>query len=229
MIPKRLHRIWLGSDVPIVHERTWQQWRELFPDYELTTWTETELCDLGMPDYFYRAQTYAERADIARLRIINLCGGIYTDCDMEPLARFDYLWTSHDRLITFEERSRLICNGLFAAAPGALSFVADFVERNSRRNAADAAPNVRTGPFAFTAAIDYLSFIDPRGIRVYPPSFLDLDGTSRTAVIRTILQASPVWAKADPEPEAASRTSTFGNILFDLRLVPLRLRRYVRR
>lgn len=229
MIPKKIHRIWLGSEIPASHERIWEIWRDTFPDYELNTWTEVELSRLGMPKYFHYAQTYAERSDIARIRVLNVYGGIYADCDVKPLARFDHLWTAHDKVIAFEERPGLICNGLFAAGPSTLTFLAEFVERNSHRNAADAAPNVRTGPFAFTAAIDYLLFADPTGVRVYPPSFLDLDGTCRTAVASTRLQDTPIWRKAFMTHETERPPSTIRDLLFDLRVLPLRMRRFIRR
>jgi hypothetical protein len=231
VIPKKIHRIWLGSEVPAEFEGTWATWRTTFPDYELFTWTESNLRELGMPEYMWSGLTYAEQSDVARLRVLNRCGGIYADCDMVPLRRFDDLWTPDDRIVAFETPGHEICTGLIAGAVGAFGFIEAFTERNARRVAPDAAPNVRTGPYAFAAALDYVSSADVsgvRGIRLYPPSFVDLTGSELFAVVRTRFRDPAVWAPA-MNPAARARSSGVKHLLFELRLLPLRARRVLAR
>lgn len=223
VIPRLIHRIWLGSDIPSEFDTYWQRWRDLFPDHELHTWLESDLRNLGMPDYMWAGRTYAEQSDVARLRVVNRLGGIYADCDVEPLVRFDALWSHEDRLITFQQSlNQRVWNGLFAATPGALSFVERFVERNTHRHGPDVAPTLRTGPFAFTAALDYMQTQGAR-MRVYPPAFLDFQGTEQFAVARTRFRKTPGW-KAVTNPAEPSRAPV-RDLLFDARLLPRRLRR----
>ena len=191
MIPKLVHRIWLGSSVPREYDSVWAAWREMFPEYELRTWTESELRQLGVPAYLWAARTYAEQSDIARLRVLNRCGGIYADCDCQPLRRFDALWTSEDRLVVF------------------------------------AAPNVRTGPYALAAALEYMVTMGHGPVRVYPPSFLDLTGGETFAVARTRFRDPPVWTPT-PDPAPAAR-APLRSAWFDLQLLAVRARRRLRR
>jgi mannosyltransferase OCH1-like enzyme len=226
MIPKVVHRIWLRSPVPSHLELHWATWRSVFPDYTLQTWTESELRHLDLPQCFRAARTYAERADIARVSILNAVGGIYADCDVSVLRRFDHLWTDSDRMVFFEERAHVICNGIMAAAPGSLGLMVQLIRRNAMRTSPDAAPNVRTGPYAVTAAVDYLRSIDPRGIRIYPPAFLALPDGDPMAVARTEFRDPPSWTQA-VDVEDLDRWGPRDRLL-DLRLLPLRLRRRVR-
>lgn len=226
MIPARIHRIWLGSPVPEEHACIWEAWSRLFPGYALHTWCEDDLEQLGLPSAFYEAATYAGQSDIARLRLLDVVGGVYVDCDVEPLRRFDDLWTSDDTLILFEQQPGLILNGLIAAAPGTLSFVSALVARNARRDGGGA-PVVRTGPFALTAAVRYQLSLDPSGVRIYPPSFIDLNGCAAHAVARTRLRDPPVWATAR-NASPPMRASHWRNLALELRLLPLRTRRRLR-
>jgi hypothetical protein len=231
VIPRLVHRIWLGSEVPAEFGAVWQRWHDLFPDYTFRTWREGDLRELGMPKYLWSARTYSEQSDIARLRIVNRCGGIYADCDVEPLVRFDDLWTNDDRLVVFESPGPgRILAGLIAAAPGALDFVEAFIERNVRRHSPEAASHVRTGPYAWYAALNYLASADVSGIhglRLYPPSFVDVQGGETFAVARTRYRDPPVWTRV-PEPAPPGSVAPFRDALFDARLLSTRIRRRLR-
>lgn len=233
-IPNIIHRIWLGDSLPDSAIEPWRRWAQLFPDYQLITWRESELANLGMPDHFASARTYAERSDIARIEILNRVGGLYVDCDVRPLRRFDHLWTEKDKIVVFEMVPGELINGCLAAAPGALRFVRRFIERNARRSAPEAAPVVRTGPQALAAAIDYQLSIDGRGLRRLSPAFVAFGATDRDtypalgqdhddAVIATELRRRPSWTVA---PDVAThKTSRLSGALFELSMVPLRARR----
>ena len=202
-ITKRVHRIWLGSDLPAEFAEHTEAWDRLFPDYPLETWTESALIQLGMPEPFFVGRTYAERSDVARYVVLHRFGGIYADCDVLPLTRFDYLWSPSDSLICFQESEDLIWNGLFASAPGhpALSLITKLAVRSAQRHDAGDAPNVRTGPFVFTAGVDYQRTIDPSGIRVYPVGFAHVrDPRREFAVVSSPFRDPPSWAEA-PRPQ----------------------------
>lgn len=238
MIPKLIHRIWLGGPVPVEAAGTWARWRSLFPDYDLVTWQEPDLAALGMPPEFGSARTYAERSDIARLRVLNARGGVYADCDVAPLRRFDHLWTRNDRLVAFEMQPGEVITGCMAAAPGALDFLVRFVEQSARTSDPHAAPSVRTGPVAVAAGLSYVASRDATGLRLYPPAFVSFAGTDRTtymnladdhpdAVVHTLLRSPPDWKqveRVEPTRRRCARTK-----IETARLLPLRATRKLRR
>jgi mannosyltransferase OCH1-like enzyme len=237
-IPKLVHRIWLGSELPAEFSENTKAWKTSFPDYQLKTWNETSLIELGMPEPFFTGLTYAERSDVARYVVLHRFGGIYADCDALPLKRFDYLWAPSDTLICFQESDDLICNGAFAASPGnpALALITKLALRSARRHDSRAAPNVRTGPFVFTAGIDYYRNIDPSTTRVYPPGFIHVHHPREEfAVISSPFRYPPLWAHAKESETArpssgpaASLRAGLHDAEFFVRYAPLRIRRRLR-
>jgi hypothetical protein len=199
-----IHRIWLGSPLPAEAAELGECWQARFPDYRLELWTDGRLAALGMPPHFYRARTFAERADIARYLLLRRFGGIYADCDAEPLRRFDDLWTDDGSdFVAFHESPELVWNGLIAAAPGhrVLRYAGALAARSARRHAPEAAPNVRTGPFVFTAAVDYAVSAGVGGMRVLPVDFVHVRGErSADAVVSSPFRDPPSWAGSDPLP-----------------------------
>ena len=239
-IPSLVHRVWLGDHVPDGVLATEDAWRLHFPDYQLRLWRDADVERLGMPGHYWHARTYAERSDIARYRILWHCGGIYADCDLRPLQRFDHLWHGKDRLIVFHENSHLLLNGLIIARPHdqAIKMIIRFSDRNARLLSPLAAPNVRTGPFALTAAVDYARELDPSRIRLYPIGFVHVSGQiPGHAVASTPIQETPIWATV-PSHQRNDGSSSKGvrvvrEVLSDtmtaIVLLPLRVRRRLRR
>ena len=71
-----------------------ERWRELHPDWQVIDWQ-----DLGDLPFHNKAlwdnapakDRHRWRADIARLEIVFQMGGVYVDCDLEPLKAIDPL------------------------------------------------------------------------------------------------------------------------------------------
>lgn len=230
MIPRVIHRIWLGSDLPEALSGAANQWRAYFPDYEMKLWDDRSLTQLGMPRHWFSAQTYAERSDIARYELLWRFGGIYTDCDVTPLRDFRYLWDDSDRFIAFRESEDLVWNGLVAAAPRhpALKIAAILATRSAKAEDPGAAPNVRTGPFVFTAAITYAQTLCSPSMRIYPCGFAHVRGNpSAHSVVSSPFRDPPAWTKVPPEsalpPEVVWTTPSRIRLWTDLAaLTPLR-------
>lgn len=89
MIPHTFHRIWLGSPVPEKFDAYWYTWKRFHPGWEFITWGEGDLDWLKNRDLFDAAETWAEKADIARYEIIERFGGVYVDADFECLANIE--------------------------------------------------------------------------------------------------------------------------------------------
>lgn len=75
-----------------------KKWQALHPEWEVTDWRSTaELPPLVNQRLFDRAQELAPKdwkrfqADLLRLELLYLYGGVYVDTDVEPLRPFDRL------------------------------------------------------------------------------------------------------------------------------------------
>jgi len=98
VIPKRLHRVWLDDPLPDEFAGYGRRLVELHSGWEVREWRYTAdlppLCNQGL---FDRAQQLCPRdwkrfrSDLLRLELLWLYGGIYVDCDVEPLKPFDPL------------------------------------------------------------------------------------------------------------------------------------------
>ena len=100
MIPKVLHRIWVGGSMPKAYEKYGEQWEKLHPGWSFRLWTDEDFKSgwLANQDLFDEAERYVAshavgqfRSDVARYEILHRFGGVYVDCDVEPLKNFDEL------------------------------------------------------------------------------------------------------------------------------------------
>jgi mannosyltransferase OCH1-like enzyme len=92
MIPKMLHRIWLGeTNIPAEFDTYWYKWMRLHPEWVFQTWLDTSFDWLHNRALFDAAETLSEKSDIARYEILAQFGGVYVDTDQEPLRNIDEL------------------------------------------------------------------------------------------------------------------------------------------
>jgi len=150
MIPKLLHRIWVGDrPIPPRYEAFWDGWAELHPDWEMRTWTEDSLGWLTNAGCFALAPEPQGKADIARYELLARFGGIYLDCDVEPLRALDEL-TGLFAFAAWEDE-RFLCNAVMGSEPGHAAVLA-LVGRLPASAAAHVGepPQVRTGPVFLT-------------------------------------------------------------------------------
>lgn len=89
MIPKKIHRIWIGGEIPPIYDHG-SEWKALHPDWEHHLWID--------PPDWVRLLAGAPSGDetrfmvdVWRLQILYDYGGIYVDCDTVPLRSFDPL------------------------------------------------------------------------------------------------------------------------------------------
>lgn len=156
MIPRRLHRIWVGSRLPDEFAGYWRTWRSLHPTWELIEWDDERLDVLPMVNrhLYVAADEYAPnnvgqfKADVARYEILWHYGGVYVDADLEPRKALDpLLGRDVDLFAAWEVENRWINNAILGAR-GRHPFVADLISNLSAsvEGAPGATPNVTTGP-----------------------------------------------------------------------------------
>lgn len=151
MIPRTIHRIWLGpSPIPDDFLLYGQRWHELNPTWGVTLWHEYNLPAVHIQNRALMADLElppAQRADILRLELLLAFGGLYVDCDVEPIAPIpDVIADCEDPVITWEDE-HFACNAVMAA-PAQHPFIRRLVYavRPSMVNHADEPITVQTGP-----------------------------------------------------------------------------------
>jgi len=85
-IPKIIHQIWLGPNLPPPYFAEFQaKIKALHPDWEYHLWNEAELEELKLEnwDIVERSPNWAEKSDIIRCDLLDRFGGVYMDVDMD--------------------------------------------------------------------------------------------------------------------------------------------------
>jgi mannosyltransferase OCH1-like enzyme len=95
VIPKILHQIWLGGDLPAKQKQQCEQLRQtLPPDWQYKLWTNADVDTLSNfynKKEFDTTPNYGQKSDILRLEILNQYGGIYCDTDIIGMKPFNEL------------------------------------------------------------------------------------------------------------------------------------------
>lgn len=96
MIPKIIHYVWIGSDVPETIIECIKSWKRLMPDYKYIHWDNSKIQNI---DNLFLKQALVEKkwafvADFVRLYAIYNYGGIYLDTDVILYKSFDNLLSS---------------------------------------------------------------------------------------------------------------------------------------
>jgi inositol phosphorylceramide mannosyltransferase catalytic subunit len=92
MIPRVIHRVWLGTDpMPEEFEHYGETWQQHHPDWEMRLWTDSNLPELRYPDAFERCRNHGERSDVLRSELLYRFGGLYVDTDVECKRPLDPL------------------------------------------------------------------------------------------------------------------------------------------
>lgn len=106
-IPKIIHAIWFGPEMPAIYKTYFEKWQLLHPDWQTVLWNEkmvSELPLIGSIPFRYIADM-GMLSDLARYEILRLMGGFYVDLDVDPYRSFEPLRTSGARLI-YADHSR---------------------------------------------------------------------------------------------------------------------------
>lgn len=121
-IPKVIHQIWLGREMPDFEKRLCKQVKEsLGADWEYILWTEdkiNKLTEFKNLDLFNLTPNYGQKSDILRYAILHEFGGIYMDTDFLMLGAFDSLLDLDFFCgIAYDDQPNLF-NGLIGSSAG---------------------------------------------------------------------------------------------------------------
>lgn len=86
-VPRIIHRVWVGPEEPAWSRQLAHAWQKMHPEWMVVTWGDEQLRCLKLQcmDLFLRLPKPVHRADVARVEVVHLFGGVYVDADMEPL------------------------------------------------------------------------------------------------------------------------------------------------
>jgi len=91
-IPKVIHYIWLGGNMPQKVQKVIDNNRHYFAEYQVKLWTEENMPELNaFAKRAYDEEQWAFVSDYLRFYILHKEGGIYLDTDMEVLRSLDPL------------------------------------------------------------------------------------------------------------------------------------------
>lgn len=92
VIPKVIHQIWIGGDVPKVYIPFMESWKTHHPDWTYKFWDEGDADRmLANNPVYQRSNNNGMKSDILRYAILQQEGGIYIDTDFECLHPLDDL------------------------------------------------------------------------------------------------------------------------------------------
>lgn len=166
---RKIHRLWLGSPMPDRYRAYGRQWAEMNPGWELHDWTADDLPKLINQDIYDELENGAvgpiplpphvaiatQRADVAGYELVHRFGGVYINCDLEPLRPLDELlvWDAFsDAAWAAYEDDNFLNNGVIAAPEPGHPFWAAVIEELPRRfRAMPGQPfHQVTGPYLLT-------------------------------------------------------------------------------
>ena len=94
-IPKIIHQIWLGKDMPNAEKQRCENIKNnISPDWEYKLWRDSDVDNLGNfhnKHLYDTATNLGQKSDILRLFLLLEYGGIYCDTDFVFLGSFDEL------------------------------------------------------------------------------------------------------------------------------------------
>lgn len=163
---KKLHRLWLGpAKMRDRYKEYGRRWAELNPGWEVHDWSEADLPPLINQDIYDELGNGAvapiplpphvaiatQRADVAGYELVWMFGGVYVNCDMEPLRPLDGNIPADTAWACYEDEN-LLNNGALGAPEPHHPFwkaVIDELPKRFRRMRGEPFHKV-TGPYLLT-------------------------------------------------------------------------------
>jgi mannosyltransferase OCH1-like enzyme len=153
-IPKKIHQVWVGpNSIPSEHKEWMEGWKRHHPNWEHRLWRDEAILR-QLPDealaLFHAAESWAGKADVARVWLVHQLGGVYVDADFQCLKPIGELLHGCRAFTAIGRYERGIINGLFGAVPQHpfLKQIIDEFEHHFDVNA----PN-KTGPMLFRKVV----------------------------------------------------------------------------
>lgn len=190
--PQRtIHRLWIGpTPLPLAYEEYGQRWADLNPGWAVRMWTEQDVEDMGLANqriwdhikerggvssiaHSYAAARATQMADVAGYEIVHRHGGVYVNCDMEPLRPLSDLPADSEDAWACLEIAHWLNNGALGGPAGHpfWKLVIDELPRRWDRMPGEAMHLV-TGPHLLTE----VAYRENSGITILPRHLFNYAG-----------------------------------------------------
>lgn len=118
-IPKIIHQIWVGGDIPTEIQKCFESIKASNPGYQHMVWTEKEAEDFDFKnkDLFRSCKNLGQKSDILRYAILEKIGGIYVDADFLGIKSFDELLHLDFFTGIAYDKEPIMFNGLIGTIP----------------------------------------------------------------------------------------------------------------
>ncbi|CAL9366447.1 glycosyltransferase family 32 protein [Streptomyces sp. enrichment culture] len=161
---KIIHRYWSGPDMPQRYRDYGSQWADMNPGWTVHDWTDADLPPLANQRVYDQLADGAvapvpvapevaiatQRGDVIGYELVHRFGGIYINCDLEPLRSIDgqlpdTAWAA------FEDANWLNNGAIGAPGPGSPFWATVIAELPHRFDRMPGQPfNRVTGPYLLT-------------------------------------------------------------------------------
>jgi mannosyltransferase OCH1-like enzyme len=176
LIPKIIHQIWVGSELPEKFKKYVESWKKTHPDWEYKLWTDKDIDDFEFINKreFDLATNKGTKSDIWRYEILYKYGGVYLDTDYECKKKLDAIHHTCDFYGSFCDKDCIAGNGVIGCKAGHPIILACIKKISKLDKKKLDNPFMSTGPIMFTNSImNYL--INEKNkdnkIIIYPPIF----------------------------------------------------------
>jgi len=173
-IPKKLHQIWFGGELPDKFKKYTETWQRLHPLWEYRLWTDKDIDSITIEkrDIFNAAQNLGQKSDIFRYEILRQQGGVYVDTDFECLKPLDdLLFLEFFTGIATDPDAQLYI-GILGSVPNHPVAIKCAEDARHARNSKDGNEIMdTTGPFYFTRCFFSSVNKDTKGVVAFPMDF----------------------------------------------------------
>ena len=161
-IPKILHFIWLGGEIPEHYVTNINDWSKKNPNFEVEVWTDEDAKNFDMKnrEMFEKATNFGMKSDILRYEILYQEGGVYLDTDffcLQPLDDLNEMYEFYSGI--YLEREPVAGNGIIGCSPKheimgyCIEDMTLDVSDNIKKFSKDEQTMFLTGPMYFSAKI----------------------------------------------------------------------------
>lgn len=120
MIPHIIHYCWFGpAEKSELIRKCIASWHRYHPDWEIKEWNETNY-DVNKIPYIqeaYRQKKWAFVVDYARFDILNQCGGVFLDADVEFVRAIPDEYMEYEAFTGFESGHKIAPGLIYASIP----------------------------------------------------------------------------------------------------------------
>ena len=172
-IPKIIHQIWLGGELPDKYKFYINTLKTINPDWEYRLWSDSDVSGFKLKNIslFDNISNLGSKSDIFRYEILQRFGGIYLDIDFYGVKSFNDL--IYLRFFAGIDTSPGLLNGLIGTVPNGKIISNVVTELLTIQHFNNTIDNIMktTGPCFLTRQFYKLINEDTDGVVVFPTKF----------------------------------------------------------